>query len=546
MKLKGACLIGLICAALASCSPVHDRDAGKTVFRYNEAAGITSLDPAFSKDLATIWACNQLFNGLVQLDDQLRIQPCIARSWTISEDGLLYTFNLRDDVYFHDDSVFNNGQGRRVTAHDFEYSLNRLADPSVAAPGAWVLNNVMKENDHTLDCHALNDTVFTIRLSSPFTPFPGLLSMPYCSVVPKEAVEYYGHDFRRHPVGTGPFRFKYWLEGVKLVLVKNDRYFERDGDSALPYLDAVAITFLGDKQSAFFEFIKGNLDFLSGIDASYKDELLTGDGRLNPEYESRFQLLSTPYLNTEYLGILIDTNLPVLKNSPLRSLAIRKAINYGFDRKKMMRFLRNNIGTPGIYGIIPPGMPSFDSAAMAGYDFHPDSARLLLSEAGYLTGWNMPEITISTTADYLDLCKYIQHELSEIGFRIKIDVNPPATLKELKAQAKLPFFRASWIADYPDAENYLSLFYSRNFCPGGPNYCHFADAEYDALYEKSLSETDDSLRFQYNRRMNRIMMDDAPVVILYYDQVMRFARKDIQGLGINPINLLSLKKVRKN
>jgi len=536
---------GLLLAFLVSCGPAHNRDAGKTVFRYNEAAGITSLDPAFSKDLATIWACNQLFNGLLQLDDRLRLQPCIARSWHVSDDGLQYTFFLRNDVYFHDDSVFDRGRGRRVTAGDFEYSFKRLADPALAAPGAWVLNDVARDEDHSLACHALNDTLLTLRLTQPFTPFPSLLCMTYCAVVPEEAVAAYGHDFRRHPVGTGPFRFKYWLEGVKLVMVKNDHYFEHDGDTALPYLDAVAVTFLSDKQAAFFEFVKGNLDFLSGIDASYKDELLTGDGRLNPEYENRFQMLTIPYLNTEYLGILVDTASSVLNHSPLKSLAVRKAINYGFDRVKMMRYLRNNIGTPGIYGIIPPGMPSFDSMTMAGYGYHPDSTRLLLAQAGYPGGENMPEITLSTTSDYLDLCKYIQHELAELGFDIRIDVNPPATLKELKAQAKLPFFRASWIADYPDAENYLSLFYSKNFCPGGPNYCHFANAEYDALFEKSLYETNDSIRFQYDRRMNRIMMDEAPVVILYYDQVMRFTGKNIHGLGINPVNLLSLKRVRK-
>jgi peptide/nickel transport system substrate-binding protein len=530
---------------LFSCRlPYNDND-GKTVFRYNESAGITSLDPAFAKDLANIWACNQLFNGLVQLNEHLEVVPCIAYRWEISEDGKLYTFYLRNDVYFHDDTVFKKDHGRKVVAADFEYSLDRLADPATASPGAWVFGNVKKSGDD-FDFHAVNDTTFCIGLMQPFPPFLGLLSMQYCSVVPKEAIDYYGRDFRRHPVGTGPFSFKYWKEGVKLVFVRNQNYFESENGTRLPYLDAVAITFLVDKQAAFFEFVKGNLDFLSGIDASYKDELLTQSGHLNPKYADRFCLFTQPYLNTEYLGILVDTASSALTDRPLRYSAVRKAINYGFDRRKMMKYLRNNIGTPGIYGIIPPGMPCFDSVEMRGYDFYPDSSRFYLAQAGYSGDVHLPEITLSTTADYLDLCKYIQHELSEVGITLKIDVNPAATLKELKAQAKVPFFRASWIADYPDAENYLSLFYSKNFCPNGPNYCHFSDRLFDAMYEEALLETTDSLRYSSYKKMNRILMDQSPVIILYYDQVLRFTRKNIEGLGINPVNLLTLKRVQKN
>jgi peptide/nickel transport system substrate-binding protein len=182
---------------------------------------------------------------------------------------------------------------------------------------------------------------------------------------------------------------------------------------------------------------------------------------------------------------------------------------------------------------------------MKGYDYNPDSSRYYLRSAGYINSDSLPDITLSTTADYVDLCKYIQHSLSEVGITIKIDVNPAATLKELKAQAKASFFRASWIADYTDAENYLSLFYSKNFCPAGPNYCHFSDDTFDDLYNKSLLSANDSVRFDYYQKMNKIMMAQSPVIILYYDQVLRFVRKDIKDLGINPINLLTLKRVQK-
>lgn len=533
----------LLVPLVFSCGRRLDKDRNKTVFRYNESAGITSLDPAFARNQANIWACNQLFNGLVQLDDQLRVQPCIASHWEINDKGTLYTFYLRKDVCFHDADIFPNGKGRIVTAKDVEYSFLRLVDPTVASSGSWVFNQV-KHDSFRYAFSAVNDSVFSIELEHPFPPFLSLLSTQYCSVVPHEAIEKYGKEFRRHPVGTGPFQFKMWKEGVKLVMVKNPSYFEKENGKRLPYLDAVAITFIIDKQAAFLEFVKGNLDFMSGIDANYKDEVLTRSGRLNPKYNDRFQLITQPYLNTEYLGFLVDTSSDIMKDNPMRLKLVRQAINYGFDRKKMMRYLRNNIGVPACNGFVPLGMPGFGLKKVKGYDYDPAKARKLLNKAGYKDG-DGPAITLSTNSSYLDICQYIQQQLNEIGFKVKIDVSPPATLREMIAQSKVPFFRGSWIADYPDAENYLSLFYSDNFCPKGPNYTHFSNKRFDKLYQLSSREMNDSIRFGLYREMDQIVMDEAPVVVLYYDQVLRFVRKEVQDLGSNPLNLLTLKRVKK-
>jgi peptide/nickel transport system substrate-binding protein len=331
---------------------------------------------------------------------------------------------------------------------------------------------------------------------------------------------------------------------VKLVLVKSDNYVESEQGRRLPFLDAVAVTFLIDKQAAFLEFVKGNLDFISGLDQSYKDELLTRDGLLRTKYHDRFIMLSQPYLNTEYLGILVDTTLDIVKNSPLRHKEIRQAINHGFDRIKMIRYLRNNIGYPGLYGILPPGLPAFDSSSVA-FEYNPAKARQLIRKAGYQKPEDIPEITLHTTAEYVDLFKYMQQQLEDIGLKIRIEVNPAATLLQMKAYAKINFFRASWIADYPDEENYLSLFAGKNLAPIGPNYSRFQSKDYDSLYEKSQRTSSDEDRIKIYRQMNKAVIDESPVVILYYDQVVRFTQKNIQNLGTNPLNLLSLKLVKK-
>jgi peptide/nickel transport system substrate-binding protein len=365
-------------------------------------------------------------------------------------------------------------------------------------------------------------------------------------VIPKEAVSYFGADFRKHPVGTGPFRFGMWKEGVKLVLLKNPHYFESSKGQPLPFLDAVSVTFIKDKQSAFLEFIKGNLDFISGIDAGYKDELLTKKGELNPKYAGRITLAKSPYLNTEYLGIIFDTNNPVMRDNPLKSKLIRQAISFGFDRKQMMQYLRNNIGVPGLHGMVPGGLPWFEQEEITGYGYDPSRSRELLARAGHPVGKGLPPITLSINPSYLDLCKFIQSQLNEIGFNVKIDVSPPATLREMIAQSKIPFFRGSWIADYPDAENYLSLFYSENHCPEGPNYTHYSNREFDNYYRLALTERNDSIRGRIYMKMDQLIMKDAPVVVLFYDQVLRFSRSNVSGMNCNPLNLLHLKNVKKH
>ena len=523
-------LIAII--VFSSCDQKKNKYNDTQVFRYNEHKNINTLDPAFSKDLRTIWATTQLFNGLVQLNDSLQVIPDIAEKWTISEDGLSYQFYLRTDVQFHKHALFGKDSTRNVIAKDFEYSFQRLLDPEVASPGKWVLEFVAS-------FAAVSSHVFTIQLKKPFPPFLSLLTMKYCSVVPKEALDYFGDSFRENPIGTGPFHFKLWKENIKLVLRKNNNFYEMDENGVrLPYLEAVAITFLPDKQSEFLQFIQGNLDFLNSIDNSYKDDLLTKKGKLQSRYTSKIKMMTSPYLNTEYLGVYMDA-----AEEEANSLKLRKALNYGFDKEKMILYLRNGIGTPALNGFIPKGLPSFNQ--MKGYTYQPQKAKQLIEAYKLESGNNHPKITISTDSQYLDLCEYIQREMQKIGLEVVVEVLPASTLRERKANGQLSIFRGSWVADYPDAENYLFIYHSKNFSPNGPNYTHYKNDQFDALYEKAVETVDTQKRHLLYQKMDSLMMETAPVIPLYYDEVLRFTNKNLTGLGINPINHLHLKNVQK-
>lgn len=541
MKFAFKLLVPLLLICFCACKKT-DLSEGKKIFKYNESAGISTLDPAFSSGQSVIWPCNLLYNGLVSLNDSLEIVPAIARNWEISEDGTIYTFHLRQDVQFHNTDYFKFQKPRYVTAEDFVYSFNRIVDSKVASPGAWIFQKVAEDETGKPAFTALNDSTLEIRLSQFFPPFLGILAMKYCSVVPREVVEHFGEDFRKYPVGTGPFQMKMWEEGVKLVLRKNPNYFERDEMGyRLPYLDGVAISFIVDKQSVFMEFMKGSLDFMSGVEACYKDALLTPDGELQPKYKGKINMQTSPYLNTEYIGFMLNDEG---KDNPLLIKEVRQAMNYGFDRHKMMRYMRNNIGYPATSGFVPRGMPSFDENRVKGYDYNPQKALELLEKAGYPNGEGLKPIPISVSATYLDLCQYIQHELGKIGIPITIDVQQAAQQRQMMRSYRLPAFRGSWICDYPDGENYLALFYSKNLQPNGSNYTHYVNPKFDKIFEKSQTIIDESMRNDYYTRLDSILMEDAPVMLLYYDKVVRFTRANVSGFAPNPINMLDLRRTK--
>lgn len=541
-KLLHSAMIYVICLVpltFLCCNQAKLSD--KQVFHYNEQTGIASLDPAFAKNQSIMWAVHQIYNTLVETDRSLNIVPSLAKSWDVSADRLLYVFHLRTDVFFHDNEAFPGAKGRKMTAHDVEYSFRRIVDRSTASSGAWIFNNRV---DSIRGFKAINDSTFEFRLSRPFTPVLGLLSMQYCSIVPREVVARYGKDFRNHPCGTGPFQFKAWEEGQALILVKNKKYFEKDSvGNSLPYLDAIKTTFYDNKATEFLLFRQGKLDFINDIDASFKDEVLTKKGELRSEWNDKIMLFKHPYLNTEYLGILIDTTNELVKNSPLRFKKIRQAVNYGFDRKKMILYLRNSIGIPAESGFVPAGLPSFDSSIVKGYQYNPSKARQLLKEAGFIHGRNTPAIKLLTIAVYGDLASFIAKELEDIGLKVQVEVIQKSLLLEYTAKSQALFFRGSWIADYPDAENYLSVFYGKN--PAPPNYTRYNNPRFDELYEQALNVTDDSLRLKLYQQLDQIIIDDSPVIPLWYDEVIRLVNPWIKGFQPNGLNLLELRRVSK-
>lgn len=525
--------------AVSSCGGGRLKE--QNVFRMNMSGkALESLDPAFAKDQYMMWTANMLFNTLVATDSNLHLSPSLAKRWTMSADGLSYTFILRSDVYFHDNPAFAGGKGRKMTAADVVYSFNRIIDPATASPGAWIFNDrVPAENPFI----AVDDTTFVIHLLRPFRPLPEILSMQYCSIVPKEVVAQWGKDFRTHPCGTGPFRFELWDENNMLILHKNSAYWENDdSDTQLPYVDAVKISFTTSKASEFFRFLQGELDFVNELDGSFKDLVLTKRGELKYEYRDKLVLSKRTYLNTEYLGFLTDTTNPRLSNSPIKNVLVRQAMNYAVDRQKIVTYFRNGIGIAATSGFIPAGMPGYDSTHNYGYHYNPAKAAQLLEQAGYPGGKGLSPITVLTPDIYADIVNFVANQLQAVGIPVQVEIMQSNILRQQMSKSEAVFFRGQWIADYPDAETYL-VFFNGNL-PAPPNYTRFNHPQFNAWYDAAMLAQNDSTRWTLYRNMDSLVMQNAPVIPLFYDQMTHFISKRVSGFAATPMNVIDLKRVQ--
>lgn len=527
-----------LCLALPSCQ--SDDNTPKQYFNYNQIGGLETLDPAFAKNLSIMWGVHFLYNTLIEVDEKGQLVPSLATHWEASEDGLSYTFHLDSNVYFHDNEVFANGIGRKMTAEDVVYSFARLIDPETASSGAWIFNNRVRA---TQPFEAITTYTFKINLSEPFHPLLQMLSMPYCSVVPKEAVDKWGKDFRNHPIGTGPFQFKMWDENNILMLERNPNYWEMDSNGQrLPYLDGITVTFNETRVMEFLLFQQHKIDFINGIDGTVKDLVLTKKGTLQPEFDKEIRLQKQVYYNTEYLGFLLDTNNVVLQQSATKQQKVRQAINWAINKEKIVTYYRNGIGLPANRGFIPQGM-QIDTTVKYGYHYQPQKAVQLLKEAGWKDKNTFGVITINSPESSLDICNFIASELQNIGLDARVQVMQPGMLRQLMSKSEVPFFKAQWIADYPDPETFVSFFYSA--FPAPPNYTRYKNTQFDQWYKKALDNMPNAERENLYAKMDSLVMADAAVVPLFYDEIIHFTHLNLEGLRCNGMNIIDVKRVKK-
>ena len=522
------------------------------VFRYNEIEIISSLDPAFATFLPNHWVVNQIFNSPLEFNNELEIQPSLAKKWEILDSGKTYKLTMRNDVFFHDHELFEDGKGRKMTAYDLQYTLRRVCDTtSIYNKGIWVFKDkVLKTNQGLISdtCFlAKNDTTILLYLEKPVPNFLQILCMPFCFVVPHEVADSLGKSFGQNPVGTGPFCFDSWDHGNKLIFKKNDGYWKKDKKGRqLPYLDAVEVSFISDDNQSFRAFQLGDFDFITRMNEYVLDEVLYSDGTVRESIKNEFNVLKGPYLATDYLAFQTDPKAKIYENdpnSPFLNLDFRKALNYSVDRKRIVTLLRNGLGIEGENGIIPPAMPYFNSTNVKGYSFDPQKAQEHLRASGFKPE-ELKGLKINVAKQFKDLSQFLVKTWKEnLGIDIAIELQEGKVLIDASQHGTINFLKLGWLADYPDGENYLTLFYGPNFSPGGPNRTHYKSPEFDSLFDHALTVNDPYERGEIYEKMDSLMMTESPIISIYYGQILALTAKNVKNFHLNPMNSLVLEEV---
>lgn len=530
------------------------------IFRMNEVEYFRSLYPHNVTEVSGHRITNQIYEGLVGMDQSnLSIVPVIAKSWEIDSFATEFVFHLRDDVYYHDDPCFDNGKGRNVTARDFEYVFTRLCEPHGDNQGYWVFENKVrgckeyyesKLNGEPMPegvsgVEVIDDYTLKITLEKPFAAFLNLLALPFTAVFPQEAVDKYGKDMRTKTVGTGPFFIKAMKEDETVILSKNTKYWGKDEHgNQLPYLDGMRVSYIKERKSELLEFRQGNLDMIYRLPLEMIDEVVNTEDQLKAEF-SNYTLQTMANMSVQYYGFQHWSDLFSNKN-------LRKAFNYAVDRQKICRYTLKGTGIPGHYGIVPPAMHNYDAKALSGYDFNPDKARDFMDKAGYPNGEGFPEITLQINSGggtNEQVAEAVQSMLEEVlNVKINITKLPFAQHLENLETGKVDFWRAGWVADYPDPENFLNLFYSKHIPEkleekSYLNSTRYKSPEFDRLFEAALQTVDDDQRNLLYLKAEQQMLDDAAIIPLFYYKDHRLLQANVRNFPQNAMEHRNFREV---
>lgn len=545
----------------ASLQPALDNKYYGGILRINENEFFRSIYPLNITEVGGHRIANQVYEGLVTLSQKdLSVLPSIAESWEVDESATLFTFHIRKGVFYHDDPCFSDGKGRAVNAHDFKYVFTRLCQSDVNNQGSWIFDNKVKGCRECLEKSAANkdsllelsgvkvidDYTLQIELEKPFASFLHLLALPFTYAIPKEAVEKYGNEMRAKAVGTGPFIIKAIKEDDVVILTRNPNYWGKDeAGNKLPYLDGVKLTYIKDRKAELLEFTKDNLDLMYRLPLEMTHEIVdVKNDTLVGNYKN-FELQTMSSLSVGYYGFQHQDKIFSNKD-------VRIAFNYAIDRKKICEFTLKGSGIPAEHGFVPPGINGYSTKAVNGFDFNPEKARKHLAMAGYPEGKNFPEITLQINSGggtNEQVAEAVQKMLQEnLNINISINQLPFPQHLENYETGKALFWRAGWIADYPDPENFLNLFWSVHIPEKLSDKSYLNSVRYrsdvfDNFFTDALQTTDNERRNLLFLSADQTLIDDAAVMPIFYNKDYRLLQKHVKNLWQNAMEYRNFREV---
>ena len=521
-------LVAIGALALAGCG--LRPPSGKTL-RLVVSSEPATLDPALVTDGPSIQVILHVMEGLVQWDVHNQVVPAIARSWEVSPDGRTYTFHLRDDVRFHN--------GRKVTAGDFEYSINRALGSRQSTVAALYLNDIVGAGEvmagraaKASGIRVLDERTLRLTTDAPKAYFLAKLTYPTAFAVCREAIEAGGADWcveaeagkPNHYIGSGPFKLAAWHHYSRVELEANPDYFE-----GRPALDRLEIEVVGDASIRLMKYENGEADIIDGESSDYP--------RLRADPDLRKEIITRESPAVFYLG------LNGLKFAPFRDARVRRAFAHAIDKERIIRVILSGVGRRAD-GILPPGIPGFDPG-LRGAGFDPAAARALLAQAGYPGGKGFPRLTLTYSPRSADLGRVCQVVVE----MLKKNLGVPVGLQELEwgtflkeaDHSNLPFYQLRWWADYLDPQDFLSIMLRS----GSPNNrTGYHNPEFDRLVDAADVGRDQQERLALYRQAERLVVQDQPWVPLYFGTSIYLVKPHVRGAEIGLMGILPHKRTR--
>lgn len=553
---------------LAACAQGADAPAGREMLLHGDISRVRGFDPVKAGDVASALAIAHVYEGLVQysfLARPYRVEPALAESMPeVSTNGLTYTFKIRKGIYFLDDRCFTNttGRGRELVADDFIYSFKRLADPKNQSTGYWAFSERIAGLDEFRDAsggkaptdysrnieglQAPDKYTFRMKLTKPYPQLLWVLTMQYAFAVPREAVDFYGKEFINHPVGTGPYVLHSWQRLYRAEYRRNPKWAETgrrdlypsegeesdkaagwlaDAGKPIPFVDRIVEHVIEDGTTQWLKFLRGELES-SGVSRDNWNAVISPEGMLTDDMKDQgIRLFTRPTLDVYYLGFNMDD--PVVGGNPKAGDAgvekrrkLRQALTSAFNSEEWIKYWNRRIVRAK--GPIPPGVDGSNEKPAA-YPFDIEKAKRLLVEAGYpdgkdpATGRNL-QITIelgSADPQTREAMELVVSFMKKIGIILKPNYSNWPTFLSMMERRQCQMYWLGWVADYPDAENFLQLFYGQN-CSPGPNHSNYVNPEFDAMYEKIRVMSDSPERTAIYRKMADIVVEDSPWVFMHH------------------------------
>ncbi|RRD26494.1 ABC transporter substrate-binding protein [Brucellaceae bacterium VT-16-1752] len=478
-----------------------------------------SLDPH------TVTATNDfrilvnISDGLVRYKDgTLEVEPALAESWTISDDGKTYRFKLRQGIKFHDGSDFN------AEAVKFNFDRMLKEDHPFYNTGPFPLSFNFSSIEAV---NAIDPTTVEFKLKEPFAPFLSNLAYPTGLIVSPEAVKKYGKEFGRHPSGTGPFKFTEWQSGQRVVVERNPDYWD-----GAPALEAVVFRPITDPNTRVAEMMAGGLDVMVEVPP---DNLATFKQDAN-------------FAVAEQAGPHVWFTILNAKTGPFADKKVRQAANYAVNKQALVDNVLQGSATVAA-GPIPPAFNWVEDKTEA-YPYDPEKAKALLAEAGVTN----PEITFYVTEggsgmlDPITMGAAIQADLQAVGFKVKIETYEWNTFLgrvNTGLEGKADMAEMAWMTNDPDTVPYLTLRTDALPDKGGFNSGYYSNPQLDALLEKARTSNSQAERGKLYGEVQAIVHDDAPWLFVANWKQNAVTTAAVKGLKLQPSFLLHLKTVTK-